>query len=126
MNKLETAKRFKSAADIEQEATRQAQLLADKTAAEMLAMAEAMTKITAEMRDSQLKAGRAAVAAATAARESAKQAEVSAQSLTHASDEMQLTAQKAHSKTRRFLELLVTVVLSATVACVCQHLPMHS
>lgn len=125
MNKLETVMRFKSAADIEQEATRQAQLLADKTAAEMIAMAEAMTAITTEMRDSYLRAGKAAVAAAQAARESAKQTDAAAQTLAQAAERLHSDAQNSRSKTSRYLELLVTVVLSAIVACVCQHWPVR-
>jgi hypothetical protein len=125
MNKLETVRQFKSASDIELEAMQQAQLLADKTAAEMIAMAEAMTTITNEMRDSQLKAGKAAIAAAQAARESAKQTDASAVTLAQATEQMLSEAQRKRSQTSRFLELFSTVVLSATVACVCQHLPVH-
>lgn len=122
MTKLETVKRFKSAAEIEQEATRQAQALADKTAAEMLAMAEAMTAITTAMHDSYLKAGKAALAAAQAARESAKQADAAAQTLEQSVNRLQSEVQRSRSKASRYLELLAAVVLSAIVGSGCQHL----
>ena len=121
MTKLETVKRFKSAAEIEQGAMQQAQALADTTAAEMLALAESMTTITTEMRESYMKAGKAAVASAQAARESVKQTESVAHLIERVLGKLVEEVQESRSQTGRYLELFVVVVLSATVASVCQH-----
>ncbi|WP_299534589.1 hypothetical protein [uncultured Herbaspirillum sp.] len=122
MNKLETALRYKTAAEIEQEATKKAQLLADKTAAELLQLAESMTTVTTEMRESFTKVGRATVASAQVVKNAAKVVEAASQVLTQSAEKLETEVRRARSRRGRYRELLLAVVLSAIVACVCQHL----
>lgn len=51
MSKTEMVKRFKNAREVEQEAQQHAQMLADRTAAELESLARTMTEITSRMAD---------------------------------------------------------------------------
>lgn len=108
MNKTETARRYRSAQQIEKEAMAQAQVLADRTAAEF----------ATQMQDAMAKTGHSTTITGQAAKQSAQAAASTASHVESRLPEMRQAIRRMWSPRGRYHELLAVVLLSSALGSV--------